>query len=58
MSKDYEYLISRSESMVCLTMIRLMLRKLTDTSETVGRMHNGVILLEPTFWTCSRLMAD
>lgn len=34
MSKDYEYLTSSSESMVCLTMIRLMLRRLTDTSET------------------------
>jgi len=34
MSKDYEYLTSSSESMVCLTMIRLMVRRLTDTSET------------------------
>jgi len=34
MSKDYEHLTSSSESMVCLTMIRLMLRRLTDTSET------------------------
>jgi transposase len=34
MSKDYEYLTSRSESMVCLMMIRLMLRRLTDASET------------------------
>ena len=32
MSKDYEYLTSSSESMVCLTMIRLMLRRLTDVS--------------------------
>lgn len=34
MSKDYEDLMSRSERMVCLTMIRLMLRRLTDVSET------------------------
>jgi putative transposase len=34
MSKDYEYLTSSSESMVCLTMIRLMVRRLTDASET------------------------
>lgn len=34
MSKDYEYVTSSSESMVCLTMIRLMLRRLTDISET------------------------
>ena len=35
MSKDYEYLLSSSESMVCLTMIRLMLRRLTNVSETI-----------------------
>ena len=34
MSKDYEYLTSGSESMVCLTMIRLLVRRLTDASET------------------------
>ena len=34
MSKDYEYLMSSSECMVRLTMIRLMLRRLTDPSET------------------------
>jgi putative transposase len=34
MSKDYEYLTRRSESLVRLTMIRLLLRRLTDTSET------------------------
>src|SRR6266567_1517204 len=34
MSKDYEYLTSSSESMVCLTMIRLMLRRLARAAET------------------------
>jgi putative transposase len=34
MSKEYEYLTSSSESMVCLTMIRLMLRRLAGTTET------------------------
>lgn len=34
MSKDYEYLTRSSESMVRLTMIRLLVRRLTDTSET------------------------
>jgi putative transposase len=34
MSKDYEYLTSSSESMVCLTMIRLMLRRLVGATET------------------------
>lgn len=33
MSKDYEYLTRSSESMVQLTMIRLMLRRLAKTSE-------------------------
>ena len=34
MSKDYEYLPSRSERMVQLTMIRLMLRRLAGATET------------------------
>jgi putative transposase len=34
MSKDYEYLPSSSESMVQLTMIRLMLRRLAGATET------------------------
>jgi putative transposase len=34
MRKDDKYLMNSSESMVCLTMIRLMLRRLTDPSET------------------------
>jgi putative transposase len=33
MSKDYEYLTSSSESMVCLTMIRLMLRRLVKGAQ-------------------------
>ncbi len=32
MSQDYQYLMSSSGSLVCLTMIRLMLRRLTDVS--------------------------
>jgi len=43
MSKDYEYLPSSSESMVQLTMIRLMLKRLaraTDSArETAQRLH-------------------
>jgi putative transposase len=34
MSKDYEYLTRSSESMVCLTMIRLMVRRLAGATET------------------------
>jgi transposase len=33
MSKDYEYLPSSSESMVCLTMIRLMVKRLAKAAE-------------------------
>jgi transposase len=33
MSKDYEYLLSSSESMVCLTMIRLMVKRLAKVVE-------------------------
>jgi putative transposase len=33
MSKDYEYLPSTSESMVCLTMIRLMVKRLARAAE-------------------------
>jgi putative transposase len=33
MSKDYEYLPSSSESMVCLTMIRLMVKRLARVAE-------------------------
>jgi putative transposase len=33
MSKDYEYLSSSSESMVCLTMIRLMVQRLARASQ-------------------------
>jgi hypothetical protein len=33
MSKDYEYLTSSSESMVQLTMIRLMVKRLAKASE-------------------------
>lgn len=33
MSKDYEYLLSSSESMVCLTMIRLMVKRLARAAE-------------------------
>jgi hypothetical protein len=33
MSKDYEYLTSSSESMVYLTMLRLMLRRLARQNE-------------------------
>jgi transposase len=33
MSKDYEYLMRSSEIMVCLTMIRLMLRRLAEATE-------------------------
>jgi len=33
MSKDYEYLTSSSESMICLTMIRLMVRRLAGATE-------------------------
>ncbi|WP_373324726.1 IS5 family transposase [Reticulibacter mediterranei] len=34
MSKDYEYLPKSSESMVCLTMIRLMLKRLARAAQT------------------------
>jgi putative transposase len=34
MSKDYEYLTSSSECMVCLTMIRLLVRRLAGATET------------------------
>lgn len=34
MSKDYEYLPRSSESMVCLTMIRLMVKRLARAAET------------------------
>ena len=33
MSKDYEYRLSSSESMVCLTMIRLMVKRLARAAE-------------------------
>jgi hypothetical protein len=33
MSKDYEYLMSSSESMVYLTMIRLMVKRLAKAAE-------------------------
>ncbi len=36
MSKDYEYLPSSSESMVCLTMIRLMVKRLARAAETAS----------------------
>jgi putative transposase len=39
MSKDYEYLTRSSESMVQLTMIRLMLRRLAKTSEGSREKH-------------------
>jgi putative transposase len=43
MSKDYEYLPRSSESMVQLTMIRLMLKRLAKATdcvrETLQRLH-------------------
>jgi putative transposase len=36
MSKDYEYKMSSSESMVCLTMIRLLVKRLARTAEAAS----------------------
>ncbi len=36
MSKDYEYKMSSSESMVCLTMIRLLVKRLARTAQAAS----------------------
>jgi len=44
MSKDYEYKMSSSESMVCLTMIRLLVKRLARTAQAAsakGRLFHA-----------------